>query len=155
MIVIFLAFMRNLQLTPLELLWWSGAVEVLALFMTSKRSERTIHFVFWYMVPVPHRCLYVEIYLLIILFLVTIYFQYVHDYLALNGRGPSYLSYTRSMSWLLMTWRRKEDIDYIAYVGPSLTWGGILSTCAISMWMHDTKCKYVLMFPLKNLARKG
>ena len=35
---------------------------------------------FWCMVPQPHRCLYIEIYYLIILFQVTIYFQYVHDY---------------------------------------------------------------------------
>ena len=32
------------------------------------------------MVPEPHGCLYIEIYFLIILFQVTIYLQYVHDY---------------------------------------------------------------------------
>ena len=48
-----------------------------------------------------------------------------------------------------------HDIDYIEYVGPSLTRGRILSTCAISMWRNDAKCKYMFMFPLKNLARKG
>ena len=48
-----------------------------------------------------------------------------------------------------------HDIDYIEYVARSLTWRRILSTCVISMWMNDTKCKYMFMFPLKNLARKG
>ena len=44
---------------------------------------------------------------------------------------------------------------YIEYTGPSLTWGRILSTCVKSMWRNDIKCKYMFMFPLKNLARKG
>ena len=48
-----------------------------------------------------------------------------------------------------------NDIDYIEYAGPSLTWGRILSTCVKSMWRNDIKCKYMFMFPLKNLARKG
>ena len=42
------------------------------------------------------------------------------DILILNVRGPSYLGLTRSISWLLMPWRRK-DIDYVVYVGPGLT----------------------------------
>ena len=41
---------------------------------------------FWYMVPEPHGCLYIEIYYLIILFQVTIYFQYVHDYFNVHLR---------------------------------------------------------------------
>ena len=45
--------------------------------------------------------------------------------------------------------------DYVEYVGPVLTWGRILSTCVKIMWSNDTKCKYMFMFPLKNLARKG
>ena len=48
-----------------------------------------------------------------------------------------------------------HDIDYMKYLGPSLAWGRILSTCFISMWRNDTKCKYMFMFLLKNLARKG
>ena len=48
-----------------------------------------------------------------------------------------------------------HDIDYIEYVGPSLIWGKILSTCVKSMWRNDIKCKYMFMFPQKNLARKG
>ena len=58
-----------------------------------------------------------------------------------------------------MPWRRKEisshDIDYVEYVGPGLTWGRILITCVLSMWSNDIRCKYMFMFPLKNLARKG
>ena len=57
--------------------------------------------------------------------------------LAFNVRGPSH------------------DIDYVEYVRPGLTWGRILSTCFISMWSNDIKCKYMFMFPLQNLARKG
>ena len=48
-----------------------------------------------------------------------------------------------------------HDIDYIGYVGPSLTWGSVLSTRVKSMWRNDIKCKYMFMFPKKNLARKG
>ena len=36
-----------------------------------------------------------------------------------------------------------DDIDNVEYVGPGLTWGGILSTWVISMWSNDIKCKYV------------
>ena len=67
--------------------------------------------------------------------------------------GPSYLGLTRSISL-----RRQDisshDTDYIEYVGPFLTWGRILSSCVKSMWRNGIKCKYVFMFPLKNLARK-
>ena len=48
-----------------------------------------------------------------------------------------------------------HDIGYIEYVGPGLTSGRILSTCIIPMWSNDIKCKYMFMYPLKNLARKG
>ena len=48
-----------------------------------------------------------------------------------------------------------HDIDYVEYAGPDLSWGRILSTCVISMWSNDIKCKYMFMFPLKNLAHKG
>ena len=40
-------------------------------------------------------------------------------------------------------------------MSPGLTWGKILSTCVMSMWSDNIKCKYMFMFPLKNLARKG
>ena len=55
---------------------------------------------------------------------------------------------------------RRQDIsshgiDYVE-LGPGLTWERISSTgtCVISMWSNDIKCKYMFMFPLKNLARK-
>ena len=50
---------------------------------------------------------------------------------------------------------RSHDIDYIKYVGPYLVSGRILSTCVISMWRNDIKCKDMFMFTLKNLGRKG
>ena len=60
--------------------------------------------------------------------------------------------------WCPGSLRRKDisshDIDYVEYVGPGLTWARTLSTCVISMWSNDIKCKYMFMFPLKNLARK-
>ena len=82
-------------------------------------------------------------------------------YLILNMRGPSYLGLTRSISWLLRcpgSLCRQDisshDIGYVEYVGPGLTWGRILSTCVISMWSNDIKCKYMFMFLLQNLACK-
>ena len=42
----------------------------------------------------------------------------------------------------------------VKYVDTALTWGRILSTCVISMWSNDIKCRYVFMFPLQNLAPK-
>ena len=54
--------------------------------------------------------------------------------------------------WCPGSLRRQDiishDIDYVEYVGPGLTWGWILSTCVISMWSNDIKCKYMFMFPL-------
>ena len=82
-------------------------------------------------------------------------------HLTLNVRGPSFLGLTRSISLLLMTGslRRQDisshDIDNVEYVGPGLTWGRILSTSVISMWSNDIKCKYLFIFTLQNLARKG
>ena len=49
---------------------------------------------------------------------------------------------------------RSRDTDYAEYIGPGFTWGRILSTCGISIWSNDIKCKYMFMFPLNNLARK-
>ena len=81
--------------------------------------------------------------------------------LILNVRGPSFLCLTRSISWLLMPWLltsrdiSNHDIDYVEYVSLGLTWGRILSTCAVSVWSYDIKCKYMFMFPLQNVACKG
>ena len=47
-----------------------------------------------------------------------------------------------------------HDIDYVEYVGPCLTWGRVLRNCVIWMWGNDIKCKYMLIFPLQNLACK-
>ena len=60
------------------------------------------------------------------------------------------------MPWLLASpGISSHDIDYIEYVGPHLTCGGIVRTCVVSMWKNDIKCKYMFMFTLKNLACKG
>ena len=47
-----------------------------------------------------------------------------------------------------------STIDY-ASVGPCLTWGRISTTCVMSMWKNDIKCKYMFMLPLNNVAHKG
>ena len=46
-----------------------------------------------------------------------------------------------------------HDIDCVEYVGPGLTWGRILSTCVLSMWSNDIKCKYMFMFLLKKFSK--
>ena len=46
------------------------------------------------------------------------------------------------------------SIRYLVGQAPGLTWGRILSTCVISMWSNDIKCKYMFVFPLQNSARK-
>ena len=81
--------------------------------------------------------------------------------LTLNVRGPSYLGWLGQCHgrWCPGSLRRLDisshDIDYVEYVSPGLTWGRILSACVISMWSNDIKCKYMFMFPLENLSRKG
>ena len=91
---------------------------------------------------------------------VTRFWSYIFPALTLNVRGPSYLGLTRYHGcWcpgsLCCQDISSHDIGYVEYVGPGLTWGRILSTCVISIWSYDIKCKYMFMFPLKNLARKG
>ena len=58
----------------------------------------------------------------------------------------------------LATFRRQDisshDIDYIEYVGPGLTWGRIVSTCVISMWCNDIKCKYMFYVPSEKFSTK-
>ena len=78
-----------------------------------------------------------------------------------NVRGPSYLSLTRSISWLLMPW-------LLTSPGPQQPWYWLYRICRSFtysrkcfkylcqiMWRNDIKCKYIFMFPQKNLARKG
>ena len=85
----------------------------------------------------------------------------IHWYfLTVNVRGPSYLGLGQYLGcWCLSSLRRQDisshDIDFVEYVSPGLTWERILCTCAMSMWSNDIKCKYMFMFPLKKLARKG
>ena len=39
-----------------------------------------------------------------------------------------------------------HGIDYIWWIGPCLLWGGIVTTCAISISRNDIKGKYILSF---------
>ena len=81
--------------------------------------------------------------------------------LTLNLWGPSYLGLTRSLSWLLMPWLltspgHQQPWYWLCRIGKSLSYcGRIPTTCVISMWSNDIKCKYMFLFPLKNLACKG
>ena len=60
------------------------------------------------------------------------------------------------MPWLLTSPGHQQPWYWLyKFVGPSFTWGRIFSTCVISIWRNDIKCKICFMFPLKNLARKG
>ena len=36
-----------------------------------------------------------------------------------------------------------HDIDYVKYVDPCLTRGRVSTTCVMSMWRNDIKCKYM------------
>ena len=79
--------------------------------------------------------------------------------LTINMRGPSYLGLTRSISWLLMPSLRRQDIsshdiDYVKSVGPGIIRGTISTIYGLLLWRNDMKCKYMFLFPLKNLARK-
>ena len=58
------------------------------------------------------------------------------------------------MPWLLASPRHHHDIDYVKQVSPGLLRGRISTIYGISVWRNDIKCKYMFMFPLKNLARK-
>ena len=73
--------------------------------------------------------------------------QRCYGNLTLNVRGPSYLGSSRSISWLLMPW-------LLTSPGHQQLWASVLSTCVKSMLENDIKCKYMFMFPQKNLARK-
>ena len=77
--------------------------------------------------------------------------------------GPSYLGLTRSISWLLMPWLLTSPgyqqpwywlyrmCRSFSYLRKDFKY----CTCVKSMWRNDIKCKYMFMFPLKNLACKG
>ena len=76
-------------------------------------------------------------------------------------RGPSYLCLTRSILWLLVPWLltspgHQQPWYWLCRIGRFLSYlRKVSSTCIASMWRNYTKCKYMFMFPLKNLARKG
>ena len=74
---------------------------------------------------------------------------------------PSYLGLIRSISWLLMPWLlgspgHKQPWYWICRIGRSLSYSrrnfNYLCLIGLEEW-H--KCKYMFMFSLKNLARKG
>ena len=81
--------------------------------------------------------------------------------LTLNVRGPNYLGLTRSISWLLVSPGHQQPWYCLCKICRSLSyprkdfkpWDS--STWVLSMWRNDIKCKYLFMFPLQNLARKG
>ena len=75
-------------------------------------------------------------------------------------RGPSYLSLTRSISWLLMPWLltspgHQQPWYWLCRIGRFLSYMrkdfNYLRRINVEKW----QCKYMFMFPLKNLARKG
>ena len=81
--------------------------------------------------------------------------------LTLDVRGPSYLGLTRSISWLLLPWLlmspgHQQPWYWLCRIGRF--WSCLrkdfnyLRLINVEKW-H--KCKYMFMFPLKNLARKG
>ena len=76
--------------------------------------------------------------------------------LTLNVQGPSHIGLFGQYHgcWCPGSSRHQDinnnAIDCVEYVGLGLTWGRILSTCVISMWSNDIKCKYMFIFPLKK-----
>ena len=81
--------------------------------------------------------------------------------LTLNVRGPSYLSVTRSISWLLMPW-------LLTSPGHQQSWYWSYTMCRSFSYLRKDfkylcqinveewqKRNYMFMFPLKNLACKG
>ena len=81
--------------------------------------------------------------------------------LTLNARVPSYLGWTRSISWLLMPWLltspgHRQPWYWLCRVGRFLWYlrkdFNYLRRINVE---NDTKCKYMFIFSLTNLARKG
>ena len=81
--------------------------------------------------------------------------------LTLNVRGASYLGLTRSISRLLMLWLltspgHQQPWYWLCRIGRFLSYlrkdFNYLRRINVE---KDTKGKYMFMFPLKNLARKG
>ena len=83
-------------------------------------------------------------------------------HLTFNVRGQSYLGLTRSISWLLMPWLLTSSPSH------QQPWYWLYRICRSFSYLREDfkylchinvdkwhKCKYMFMFPLKNLARKG
>ena len=82
-------------------------------------------------------------------------FWWYDNCLTLNVRGLSLIDQYHGC-WCPGSLRRQDisthDIEYVLYVCSCPTWGRISTTCVMSMWRNDMKCKYMFLFPLKNLA---
>ena len=80
--------------------------------------------------------------------------------LTLNMRGLGYFGLTRSISWLLMLWflaspGHQEPWYWLWKIGKSWSYTRKnFNIYGMSVWRNDIKYKYMLMFPLQNLARK-
>ena len=60
----------------------------------------------------------------------------------------NYLGFTRSISWLRMSWLlvspgHQQPWYWISRIGRSLFLGRISTTCVISLWRNGIKCKYM------------
>ena len=79
--------------------------------------------------------------------------------LTLNVQGPSYLGLTRSISWLMIPWLltspgHQQPWYWLCRICRSWSCLRLFSTVVISIRSNDMKCKYMFIFPLKNLVRK-
>ena len=86
---------------------------------------------------------------------------WTYDALTLNVRGPSYLCFTRSISWLLMPWLlmspgHQQQWYWLCRIGRSLSYlrKDFNYQCHINV-EECIKCKYMYLFPLKNLEHNG
>ena len=60
------------------------------------------------------------------------------------------------MPWLLTSPGHQQPWYWLCRIGRFLSYlRKDFNYLAISMWRNNTKCKYMFMFPLKNVARKG
>ena len=60
------------------------------------------------------------------------------------------------MPWLLTSPGHQQPWYWLCRIDRSSSYSRRISaTCVLLVWRNDIKCKYVFMFSLKNLARKG
>ena len=69
--------------------------------------------------------------------------------------SPKHINLLTSLRSLRRQDISSHNIDYVEVVGSCYIWGRISTTCVVLKWSNDIKCKYMFMFPLKNLAHKG